>query len=135
MGCCKNVNSPVNMGLFGYTLSPGEYGIGSPYQFRPFHGSCFGPFDGCFHGVNLRRVGGSLFYDDRRYIVGERPDGRMVAGELKSGSYGFYSKPEQKNDVLSNIKVAEKKAKPFAMTDEEKKHVTCLKISHGIRTV
>lgn len=123
----KNVNSPVNMGLFGYTLSPGEYGIGSPYRFRPFHGSCFGPFDGCFHGVNLRRVGGSLFYDDRRYIVGERPDGRMVAGELKSGSYGFYSKPEQKNDVLSNIKVAEKKAKPFAMTDEEKKKVTCLK--------
>ena len=57
----KNVNSPVNMGLFGYTLSPGEYGIGSPYRFRPFHGSCFGPFDGCFHGVNLRRVGGSLF--------------------------------------------------------------------------
>lgn len=123
----KNVNSPVNMGLHGYTLSPGEYGIGRRSMFDSFFGPRYGRFDGSFYGVNLRRIGGGLFYDDRRYVVGERPDGRMVAGELKSGSYGFYSKPEQKNDVLANMNVAVKKPKPFAMTDEEKKKVTCLK--------
>lgn len=123
----KNVNSPVNMGLHGYTLSPGEYGIGRRSLFDSFFGPRYGRFDGSFYGVNLRRIGGGLFYDDRRYVVGERPDGRMVAGELKSGSYGFYSKPEQKNDVLANMNVAVKKPKPFAMTDEEKKKVTCLK--------
>lgn len=126
-GAAKNVNSPVNMGLHGYTLSPGEYGIGRRSLFDPFFGPRYGRFDGSFYGVNLRRIGGGLFYDDRRYVVGERPDGRMVAGELKSGSYGFYSKPEQKNDVLANMNVAVKKPKPFAMTDEEKKKVTCLK--------
>ena len=123
----KNVNSPVNMGLHGYTLSPGEYGIGRRSLFDSFFGPRYGRFDGSFYGVNLRRIGGGLFYDDRRYVVGERPDGRMVAGELKSGSYGFYSKPEQKNDVLANMNVAVKKPKPFAMTDDEKKKVTCLK--------
>lgn len=123
----KNVNSPVIMGLHGYTLSPGEYGIGRRSLFDSFFGPRYGRFDGSFYGVNLRRIGGGLFYDDRRYVVGERPDGRMVAGELKSGSYGFYSKPEQKNDVLANMNVAVKKPKPFAMTDAEKKQVTCLK--------
>ena len=35
----------------------------------------------------------------------ERPDGRLKPGELKSGSYGFYDKGNQKKDALSNLEV------------------------------
>lgn len=107
----KNANSPVNHGLWGHTIMDGEYGYRDP-RFRPFAGPGFGKFDnsllGFFFGgdrYHIRRVAGRPYFANSAPVVVERPDGRLKPGELKSGSYGFYDKGNQKKDALSNLEV------------------------------
>lgn len=127
----NNVNSPVRMGLHGYTLAPGEYGIGSPRPFDAFRGPAYGPFDGSLVPrqmvpvTRMRRIGGRLFFDDRSPIVAERPDGRLRPGELTSGSYGFYTKNSQ--EKVDKKKAAVVEPKRLEMSEAEKKNVQTLK--------
>ena len=107
----KNVNSPVNHGLWGHTIMDGEYGYRDP-RFRPFAGPGFGKFDNSLLGFlfggdryHIRRVEGRPYFANSAPVVVERPDGRLKPGELKSGSYGFYDKGNQKKDALSNLEV------------------------------
>lgn len=107
----KDANSPVNHGLWGHTIMNGEYGYRDP-RFRPFAGPGFGRFDNSPLGIlfgggryHIRRVAGRPYFANSAPVVVERPDGRLKPGELKSGSYGFYDKGNQKKDVLSNLEV------------------------------
>lgn len=107
----KNANSPVNHGLWGHTIMDGEYGYRDP-RFRPFAGPGFGKFDNSPLGIlfggsryHIRRVIGRPYFANSAPVVVERPDGRLKPGELKSGSYGFYDKGNQKKDALSNLEV------------------------------
>lgn len=107
----QNANSPVNHGLWGHTIMDGEYGYRDP-RFRPFAGPGFGRFDNSPLGFlfgggryHIRRVEGRPYFANSAPVVVERPDGRLKPGELKSGSYGFYDKGNQKNDALSNLEV------------------------------
>lgn len=107
----KNANSPVNHGLWGHTIMDGEYGCRNP-RFRPFAGPGFGKFDNSLFGFlfgggryHIRRVAGRPYFANSAPVVIERPDGRLKPGELKSGSYGFYDKGNQKKDALSNLEV------------------------------
>ena len=107
----KNANSPVNHGLWGHTIMDGEYGYRDP-RFRPFAGPGFGKFDNSLLGFlfggdryHIRRVEGRPYFANSAPVVIERPDGRLKPGELKSGSYGFYDKGNQKKDALSNLEV------------------------------
>lgn len=107
----KNANSPVNHGLWGHTIMDGEYGYRDP-RFRPFAGPGFGKFDYSLLGFlfggdryHIRRVAGRPYFANSAPVVVERPDGRLKPGELKSGSYGFYDKGNQKKDALSNLEV------------------------------
>lgn len=107
----KNANSPVNHGLWGHTIMDGEYGYRDP-RFRPFAGPGFGRFDNSLLGFlfggdryHIRRVAGRPYFANSAPVVVERPDGRLKPGELKSGSYGFYDKGNQKKDALSNLEV------------------------------
>lgn len=107
----KNANSPVNNGLWGHTIMDGEYGYRDP-RFRPFAGPGFGKFDNSPLGIlfgggryHIRRVEGRPYFANSAPVVVERPDGRLKPGELKSGSYGFYDKGNQKKDALSNLEV------------------------------
>lgn len=107
----KNANSPVNHGLWGHTIMDGEYGYRAP-RFRPFAGPGFGRFDNSPLGFlfgggryHIRRVEGRPYFANSAPVVVERPDGRLKPGELKSGSYGFYDKGNQKKDALSNLEV------------------------------
>lgn len=107
----KNANSPVNHGLWGHTIMDGEYGYRAP-RFRPFAGPGFGRFDNSPLGFlfgggryHIRRVEGRPYFANSAPVVVERPDGRLKPGELKSGSYGFYEKGNQKKDALSNLEV------------------------------
>lgn len=107
----KNANSPVNHGLWGHTIIDGEYGYRAP-RFRPFAGPGFGKFDNSLLGIlfgggryHIRRVEGRPYFANSAPVVVERPDGRLKPGELKSGSYGFYDKGNQKKDALSNLEV------------------------------
>lgn len=107
----KNANSPVNHGLWGHTIMDGEYGYRDS-RFRPFAGPGFGRFDNSPLGFlfgggryHIRRVAGRPYFANSTPVVVERPDGRIKPGELKSGSYGFYDKGNQKKDALSNLEV------------------------------
>lgn len=107
----KNANSPVNHGLWGHTIMDGEYGYRDP-RFRPFAGPGFGKFDNSPLGFlfgggryHIRRVAGRPYFANSAPVVVERPDGRLKPGELKSGSYGFYDKGNQKKDALSNLEM------------------------------
>lgn len=107
----KNANSPVNHGLWGHTIMDGEYGYRDP-RFRPFAGPGFGKFDNSPLGFlfgggryHIRRVAGRPYFANSAPVVVDRPDGRLKPGELKSGSYGFYDKGNQKKDALSNLEV------------------------------
>lgn len=107
----KNANSPVSHGLWGHTIMDGEYGYRAP-RFRPFAGPGFGRFDNSPLGFlfgggryHIRRVEGRPYFANSAPVVVERPDGRLKPGELKSGSYGFYDKGNQKKDALSNLEV------------------------------
>lgn len=107
----KNANSPVNHGLWGHTIMDGEYGYRDP-RFRPFAGPGFGRFNNSLLGFlfggdryHIRRVAGRPYFANSAPVVVERPDGRLKPGELKSGSYGFYDKGNQKKDALSNLEV------------------------------
>lgn len=107
----KNANSPINHGLWGHTIMDGEYGYRDP-RFRPFAGPGFGKFDNSLLGIlfgdgryHIRRVEGRPYFANSAPVVVERPDGRLKPGELKSGSYGFYDKGNQKKDALSNLEV------------------------------
>lgn len=107
----KKANSPVNHGLWGHTIMDGEYGYRDP-RFRPFAGPGFGKFDNSLLGIlfgggryHIRRVEGRPYFANSAPVVVDRPDGRLKPGELKSGSYGFYDKGNQKKDALSNLEV------------------------------
>lgn len=107
----KNANSPVNHGLWGHTIMDGEYGYRDP-RFRPFAGPGFGKFDNSPLGIlfgggryHIRRVEGRPYFANSAPVLVDRPDGRLKPGELKSGSYGFYDKGNQKKDALSNLEV------------------------------
>ncbi len=103
----RNANGRVAMGLHGYRIGIGEYGRIGRYGMSP-------PFLGWTprqqEGYHLRRVGGQLFYAGTPMVT-ERPNGRMKAGELQSGGYGFYYKghPQQQQtrpiqqDVLQEL--------------------------------
>jgi hypothetical protein len=103
----RNVNSKVAMGLHGYRLGPGEYGIpDNPWAShrRGWGGDFLGWSERQQPGYHLRRIDGRLFMPNP--IVPERPDGAMKPGELTSGGYGFYYKGRQKEthqDVLKDM--------------------------------
>ena len=111
----RNANSPVNMGLDGHRLAPGEYGYREPRFFYPFEGPRYGRFDsiidglmGLAHGGYIRRIDGRPFYANSAPVVIDRPDGRLRPGEMKTGVYGFYDKGmKQKQDVLQSMSISE----------------------------
>jgi hypothetical protein len=91
----RNANGRVAMGLHGYRIGVGEYGrTDRPMPFRHMHGNEFlGWTPRMQDGYHLRRIGGQLYYAGAP-MVAERADGRMKPGELQSGGYGFYYKPQ-----------------------------------------
>lgn len=109
----RNANSPVNMGLNGHRLNPGEYGYRGERPFRPFEGARFGRFDRFMdgfrafgnYGYHARRIDDRPFLASSAPVVMDRPDGRLKPGELKTGDYGFYDKGNQQQDSLANMKV------------------------------
>lgn len=109
----RNANSPVNMGLNGHRLNPGEYGYRGERPFPPFRGARFGQFDHFLdgfrafgrHGYHARRIDDRPFLASSAPVVMDRPDGRLKPGELKTGDYGFYDKGNQQQDSLANMKV------------------------------
>ena len=111
----RNANSPVNMGLDGHRLAPGEYGYRDPRFFYPFEGPRYGRFDsiidglmGLAHGGRIRRIDGRPFYANSAPVVIDRPDGRLRPGEMKTGAYGFYDKGvKQKQDILQSMSIRE----------------------------
>lgn len=102
----RNAFGRVAMGLHGYRLGSGEYGI--PY-YRPFSRSgrgWGGDFIGWEPGWHMRRIGGRTFMAGGGVMTPVRPDGRVKPGELNAGGYGFYYKGQQREtrqDVLDNI--------------------------------
>lgn len=100
----RNVDSKVSMGLHGYRLNPGEYGI--PTNFHRYQVGWGGDFLGWslrqHPGYHLRRIDGRLFSPNP--LVPERPDGAIRPGELTSGGYGFYYKGRQKESNIDAIK-------------------------------
>lgn len=115
----RNANSPINMGLNGHRLAPGEYGYREPRRFYPFEGSRFGRFDriidglmGLAHGGRIRRIDNRPFYANSVPVVIDRPDGRLRPGELKTGAYGFYDKGmKEKQDVLQSMTISQQQSK------------------------
>lgn len=111
----RNANSPVNMGLDGHRLAPGEYGYREP-RFRPFEGPRFGRFDNIIDGLmaltrgsRIRRIDDRPFYAGSAPVVIDRPDGRLRPGELKTGAYGFYDKgTKQGADILQDMRIEER---------------------------
>ncbi len=109
----RNANSPVNMGLNGHRLNPGEYGYRGERPFRPFEGARFGRFDSFLdgfrafgrHGYHARRIDDRPFLASSAPVVMDRPDGRLKPGELKTGDYGFYDKGTQKQDPMTDMKI------------------------------
>ena len=112
----RNAFGRVAMGLHGYRLGRGEYGVPS---WRPFSrmsrgwGGDFlgwGPRGGGWH---MRRIDGRTFMADGP-MVPTRPDGRVKPGELNAGGYGFYYKGHQQQtsqDVLDDLAI-EQQIKP-----------------------
>lgn len=109
----RNANSPVNMGLNGHRLNPGEYGYRGERSFHPFIGGRYGLFNsfldgfGAFrrYGFHARRIDGRPYFASSAPVVMDRPDGRLKPGELKTGDYGFYDKGNQQQDTLGNMKI------------------------------
>ena len=102
----RNAFGRVAMGLHGYRMGSGEYGI--PY-YRPFSRSSRGwggDFVGWTPGWHMRRIGGQPFMAGGDIMTPIRPDGRVKPGELNAGGYGFYYKGQQqqtRQDVLDNV--------------------------------
>lgn len=102
----RNAFGRVAMGLHGYRMGSGEYGI--PY-YRPFSRSSRGwggDFVGWTPGFHMRRIGGQPFMAGGGIMTPVRPDGRVKPGELNAGGYGFYYKGQQqltRQDVLDNV--------------------------------
>lgn len=124
----QNAMGRVALGLHGYRLNRGEYGI-------PRHGGRYPGmigWGGDFvawaprtpHGYHLRRIGDRAFYQDMPWVA-ERPDGRMKPGELKSGAYGFYYKggQQQGRDMLEDMEVQFKEEIPKAAERPEGKGI------------
>lgn len=111
----RNAGSPVNMGLNGHRLAPGEYGYREPRRFYPFEGPRYGRFDniidgliGLTRGGRIRRIDDRPFYAGSAPVVIDRPDGRLRPGEMKTGDYGFYDKGTgEKQDVLKSMSIEE----------------------------
>lgn len=108
----KNANSPVNMGQYGYRIMDGEYGH---RRFHSWDDPRFGRFSEgpitrltrAIFGIpsgNIRRIGGDPYLQP---VVAERPDHHMKPGEIKSGSYGFYEKPQKpQKDALAGLDIS-----------------------------
>lgn len=109
----RNANSPVNMGLDGHRLAPGEYGYREPRFFYPFEGPRYGRFDSIIDGIigltrggRIRRIDDRPFYAGSAPVVIDRPDGRLHPGEMKTGAYGFYDKGmKSKTDALQDMHI------------------------------
>lgn len=110
----RNAFGRVAMGLHGYRMGAGEYGI--PY-YRPFSRSSRGwggDFIGWEPGWHMRRIGGRPFMAGGGIMTPVRPDGRVKPGELNAGGYGFYYKGQQRDtrqDVLDNV-IADQRIQP-----------------------
>ena len=104
----RNAFGRVAMGLHGYRLGSGEYGI--PY-YRPFSRSgrgWGGDFIGWEPGWHMRRISGRTFMAGGGIMTPVRPDGRVKPGELNASGYGFYYKGQQREtrqEVLDDILV------------------------------
>lgn len=104
----RNAFGRVAMGLHGYRLGSGEYGI--PY-YRPFSRASRGwggDFIGWEPGWHMRRISGRTFMAGGGIMTPVRPDGRVKPGELNAGGYGFYYKGAQREtrqEVLDDILV------------------------------
>ncbi len=104
----RNAFGRVAMGLHGYRLGSGEYGI--PY-YRPFSRATRGwggDFIGWEPGWHMRRISGRTFMAGGGIMTPVRPDGRVKPGELNAGGYGFYYKGQQREtrqEVLDDILV------------------------------
>ena len=111
----RNAFGRVAMGLHGYRMGSGEYGI--PY-YRPFSRSSRGwggDFVGWTPGWHMRRIGGQPFMAGGGIMTPIRPDGRVKPGELNAGGYGFYYKGQQqqtRQDVLDNV-IADNRIQPI----------------------
>lgn len=148
----RNANSPVNLGLQGHRLNPGEYGYMGHPVFRSFRGSEFGRFDSIIDGLaslhgdyRLRRIAGRPYYATHAPVVVDRPDEYLKPGELSAGSYGFYDKGIQQADPLSSsiTNIEQKKieypkgqsiplnsvASPYYLTSEQFLRILA---SHGV---
>lgn len=112
----SNAFGRVAMGLHGYRVGVGEYGIrkrGVPY-YAPLStigrgwGGDFIGWTPRQQGFHLRRIGDHAYRPTGSVIVPERPDGRIKPGEARSGGYGFYYKGSQQQtsiDVLDNLTI------------------------------
>ena len=104
----RNAFGRVAMGLHGYRLGSGEYGI--PY-YRPFSRASRGwggDFIGWEPGWHMRRISGRTFMAGGGIMTPVRSDGRVKPGELNAGGYGFYykgSQRETRQEVLDDILV------------------------------
>ena len=111
----RNAFGRVAMGLHGYRMGSGEYGI--PY-YRPFSRSSRGwggDFVGWTPGWHMRRIGGQPFMAGGGIMTPIRPYGRVKPGELNAGGYGFYYKGQQqqtRQDVLDNV-IADNRIQPI----------------------
>ena len=115
----RNAFGRVAMGLHGYRLGSGEYGI--PY-YRPFSRSgrgWGGDFVGWEPGWHMRRISGRTFMAGGGIMTPVRPDGRVKPGELNAGGYGFYYKGQQRetrqevlDDILADGRIQPVKAAP-----------------------
>ena len=115
----RNAFGRVAMGLHGYRLGSGEYGI--PY-YRPFSRSgrgWGGDFVGWEPGWHMRRISGQTFMAGGGIMTPVRPDGRVKPGELNAGGYGFYYKGQQRetrqevlDDILADGRIQPVKAAP-----------------------
>ena len=111
----RNAFGRVAMGLHGYRMGSGEYGI--PY-YRPFSRSSRGwggDFVGWTPGWHMRRIEGQPFMAGGGIMTPIRPDGRVKPGELNAGGYGFYYKGQQqqtRQDVLDNV-IADNRIQPI----------------------
>lgn len=122
----RNANGRVAMGLHGYRIGAGEYGMpmgigygrGSFYPQMAYGPGFLGWTPRRQEGFHMRRVEGALFMQGGGVIVPERPDRRLRPGELQSGGYGYYYKGDrpqpQKIDPLQDLQQVQATFVPVA---------------------
>lgn len=107
----RNAGGRVVIGLHGYNNS---YAYDRPRHDLPSLAErCFGVLGWqprLQQGYHLRRIDGDVYPYAGTHMMTERPDGRLMPGELQSGTYGFYYKNSESRtgqtvavDVLSQL--------------------------------